>query len=331
MQATVTPTKSLVSSTLEHLPKAKTVQRALLVITTACAILSLIPPLRLAGALALRGAALLVSGVNVIDSWKMESTLGRLSQIAKVGLVVLGIVGLAVASPALIVASIAADLGLQILEFGRAIYQRDATKALCHFAFILIDTFALAGLVAGSWELMVTALAVQGTAMLSLGIAAFAYALTNKESGSFIDSFCFITLAAVGYAGAITTSKIEGMYVKKARFEVKNNGKGTMVVKDYNNQTVVTLEPGESAKFDIKGSEGYGVQGRSLAAYYYDKRGYVIKSHWITSNDFDRDIRQHALPAKYFPTLAVGGLAILTRTFRKLFLSKNSNHPVSLQ
>lgn len=333
MQASITPTKSLVSSTLERLslPKTKHMQRTLLIIATACAILSLIPPLRLAGALALRGTAILASGVNVIDSWKMETTLGRLCQIAKVAVVVLGVVALAVASPVLIVASIAADLGLQIVEFGRALYHRDVTKALCHFAFILIDTFALAGLIAGSWELMVTALAVQGTAMLCLGIAALAWGITNHDKGSLIDSLCFALLTAVGYAGAITTSKIEDMAVKKARFDVKNNTDGKMEIENYYGETVETIEPGKSAQFEIGKYEGFGMYGKTVKVFYYNPQGQFDHIDYIVSTDFDRDITKYALPAKYFPTLPVGGNTFI-QNFRKLFLSKDKqNHPVQMQ
>src|ERR1700684_617967 len=87
------------------IPKSKHIQKGLLILTVACATLSLIPPLRLAGALALRATVLLSSGVNCIDSWKKEGVAGRLTQFAKVAIVVLGLVALAAASPILVAAS----------------------------------------------------------------------------------------------------------------------------------------------------------------------------------------------------------------------------------
>lgn len=308
------------------LPRAKHMQKGLLIATTACAILSLIPPLRLAGALALRGVALLASGVNVMDDWKREGALGRLMKIAKVAVVILGLVALAAASPVLVIASLVVDLALQIFEFGKAIYERDVIRALSHLAFIVIDTLALAGIIAGSWELMVAAIAVQSAAMLAFAGLSFLFAYLNQDASQFIDTLCFIALAGTGIAGAVRIAEISK---PQARFYWKNITEYEMEAKDSNGEVVATLKPGESAEFtlDIKETifEDYS-EGPAVKLYYKDQ---FFTPHYLEPTELIDVVTQKAMPASLFPTVPVGGPAFAFN-FRKLFTEKKSAYPTHM-
>lgn len=311
------------------LPKTKHVQRALLVATTACAILSLIPPLRLAGALALRGIALLTSGVNVMDSWKIEGIPGRVAQAAKIALVALGLIALATSSPILLIASVAADLALQIFELGKCLFEAESmTKALCHLAFIVIDTLLLAGLIVGSWELIVAALAVQAAAMGALALGMLFVASQNKNNVSYIDSLCFLTLTAVGIAGSITSAKLISDYFENPKFELKNDTKHQMVVYDKNKNVIATINPGKTARFELKDATyTYNHGWDRVNIVYYDKMGLPVATTTALGDPY---LQQFPMEPKNFPTLPLGSLAIVLQNLRKLFHIRPASHPVAL-
>lgn len=290
----------------------KKFNKGLLIVSTACAILSLIPPLRLAGALALRGTALLSSGVNGMDSWKTEGILGRITQISQVALIILGIIAVATASPVLILASIAADLALQIFEMGRCLNQKEYSKALCHLGIVVIDTLLLAGLIVGSWELMVAALSVQATAMLVFMCAAGAMALENKDNSLLLEATCFAILAGVGVTGALTTAEMRSLTPKNPHFKFKSDSDQPKIILDKNNRIITILESGESTNFQLP-KDGYV----NVIDYKYGPG-------METTVYGDRFINWFSLDPKYFPTLPVGGFAFIPTLFKKLFPSKKA-------
>lgn len=181
------------------------VQRGLLVLTTACAVLSLIPPCRLAGSLALRSVALLSSGVNCAEVLQKEDKLSLVTQSSKVALVALGLVGVIAASPVVICASIIANLGLNLFEMGRAMVEGKTERALCQLGAVLIDTFAVGALVTGSWGLMVTAAAVSTVVML---------ALTGKAFTDF-EMVCYPILALTCFATIFSVAPRPASYINR--------------------------------------------------------------------------------------------------------------------
>jgi hypothetical protein len=204
--STVSSIQSTQSSLEGDRFKNKVMQKSLLVLTVACAALSLIPPLRVAGSLALRGVALLSSILNSKYNWEQSDLISRITGCFKIALVSLGIVALAAASPILLVATLAADIGVQSIEMMRCLQKGEYSKALTYFGVIVIDTLALGSIVTGSWQVMAVAVSVSATAMLAL---AFGTWFNAKEDSDKIDIVCYIALHIIVLASFATIDELK--------------------------------------------------------------------------------------------------------------------------
>lgn len=272
-------------------PRSKVLEKSLLVTSVVFAAMSLVPPLRLAGALALRGVALLSSILNSEKNWKKDDLFSQIMNCSKIAIVALGIIALAVASPMLMVASLAADIGLQAIEMGRCIKKGEYTKALIHFGVMVIDTLALSAIAAGSWKLMVAAAAVSGFGMLILAIGVGAKA---KNASDAIDVLSYAAFSAISFAGAFEMSEFWGnVKTKDANYD-------------------------EARYFD---SRGRPIQYPRKASYMIDhsKTEYFNNGERVLNPvhaEWDYQITQHALDPALFPTVPVGGPAIVTKELK---------------
>lgn len=192
-------------------------QKILLGMTALCAIITAIPPLRLGGSLAMRS----VSFLSVAISKTPEGKEGPIVKAAKLGIVALGVVAIVAALPMLAVASIAADMGLQIFEGAKALYKGDYAKAAMHATILVIDTLALAGLIVGSWKLMVAAAAVSAFAMFVLAIIA-------NSNGHGDQSLAYLVLMGANVATAFTISEMTR--VQKTVVIKNDDPNGKMIV-----------------------------------------------------------------------------------------------------
>ncbi len=191
------------SASSSHLPVKKDrliAQKILLGMTAVCAILSCIPPFRLGASLGMRSISLLSVGISKPPAGQG----GPFIKAAKLAVVALSIVAVAASMPMLIVASIAADMGLQILEGARALYKGDCGKAGMHAIILVIDTLALAGVILGSWQLMVAAATVSAVAIFVLTAIASA-------TGHGDDAFFYLILMAANVATAATIGEVRGI------------------------------------------------------------------------------------------------------------------------
>ncbi len=209
-----------VEALFEKVPK-KPLQRGLLIATAGCAILSAIPPCRLAGNLAVRSIALLSSGVNGVEGWKREGKIGHIVQFSKIAIVALGLVGAIAASPFLLKASLVCDTALQVFELGRALHKGEGKRALYHLVAIVINSAILVALSVGSWQLMVTAAAVSALVMFALACR-----------GNNIDFLGYIALAGVGMAQAMTLSPLNLNPNRTAPFPKLPIGGAAIVTRD---------------------------------------------------------------------------------------------------
>ncbi len=178
-------------------PYRNTTQKVLLGMTAACGLLSMFAPLRPGASLAMRAIAF----TSVALAKTPDGIEGPLIKAAKLTAVAMGAIGLVAAAPMLMVASLAMDLGLQVLEGARALYQGEYTKAAMHATFLVIDTLALAGLVVGSWQLMVAAAAVSAFAMVLLASGAVA---SRHED----DMVSYLALCVANIATAMTIGEM---------------------------------------------------------------------------------------------------------------------------
>lgn len=227
------------NSWTQSLPEKETVQRGLLVATTATAILASIPPFRAAGSLAVRTIAFLSSGLNCVGA---DSKSSLLASIGKCAVVALGIAAVAFSRPVLFTASLVADIGLQVFQMAKHIYDGENCKAALNLSIIVVDAFALAAVATGSWPFMVTAAAISTCVMFGFFLNAL-----GSEANS-LDTACYGILAGLGLVNTIAAAKFTKTKPETSKFTVKNDQdpKGTMSLFDKNGKLITTLEPWES-------------------------------------------------------------------------------------
>lgn len=193
-----------------------TMQKIFLVAAAVGGILSIIPPLRIGASLALRSVAFLAASHAALDKTGSVTNKERLLQIAKISVVALGLIGVAASMPMLLVASLAADMACQIIDAVNAIRNGEGAKAFFHIAVLIIDTLALAGILTGSWQLMVAAASVSIAVMLIL-------CCTACKAGDPISAISFFVLAGVSFAAAIKTSEISRNHFIKFKNETDHD------------------------------------------------------------------------------------------------------------
>lgn len=181
------------------------VQKGLLIATVACATISLIPPLRLAGTLALRVVAFLSSSANCAEQWSKDTPSCRFLKCIKMTAVAIGLLAVAASSAALVVVSLIANIGIQVMNLMKNLYQGNYSKALIHFGMIIIDSLVLAAMLTHAWELMVAAAAVSALAMLIIGYKIWS---SSRNSENIIETACYILLGGLGIASALTSTEI---------------------------------------------------------------------------------------------------------------------------
>lgn len=254
-----------------HLKVMPAVQKGLKIALTACSILSLVPPLRLAGNLATRGIALISSSINGAETWKSDHLIEKIAECSKIALVILGIVAVAVSLPVLSIASIAADLAYNTFELGRAIYHKDLDKALTHMSAIVIDTFALAAIATGFWQLMVVAASLSAAAMLAFGIKVAVQAVENDKPLDTIDAVCNFLQAGVGIASAVMISKIESTNPSNTRrYVFKNPYDKEVQIHTRDGVYIMTVAPGETVEFEYTRYRVYELKIKCLDSAYPD-------------------------------------------------------------
>src|ERR1700722_3007158 len=103
---TIVTTSSLVGATQAAIPPQIVasdsrggIQQGLLILTVACAVLTLLPGLRLAGSIALGGVSFLSSMTNIQDSWPRADQVTRIANCFRMCIAAVGIIALATASP----------------------------------------------------------------------------------------------------------------------------------------------------------------------------------------------------------------------------------------
>lgn len=306
------------------LPSKKSLERGLLVLTAATAVLSLVPPFRVAGSIATRSVA--------IFSSLLDGSEGFATRAARVGGVVLGLTGLLAASPLLLMASVATDIGLQAIETAKAAIKHDAGKALTHLSLLAVDSLLLAGIIAGSWKLLLTASCVS-IAVLS-GI--FLKAAVNTENfGDALEAACYAVLIGTSMASAISCLKVVTTNKTKSHFSVTNSSKESMVIYDKHGKALATCAPGESLNIEVPYKDTLRHQsfavipGPSQGSYsvvptfkgsYVEVASFDEKHSAMTKTKCDAVkideqsvVLKHPLPPQDFPTLPLGGYYLTPR------------------
>lgn len=287
-------------------------QRPLLVAATACTALNFIPPLRLGASIALRSIALISSSLTAGSRWSEESFLGKLSKIGKVAGVAIGLVALTLAMPALMAASLGVDMGVQLFEAGRAIKDGKAGQAFLHLGIAIVDALALAGIVAGSWKLMVAATSINITMMAGAASICFYNGfdrLFNDQeniAGAFIDAMCYVTLMSLGISSAVKQISPETFTEQKYHFQGKNETDKTMYFYDAKDRVIFVAKPGETYDFKCDPQDILiPFKGRYVEVFLTS--GEKMKLTPTETNVvYDTTFRE-PMAASEFPKLALGG------------------------
>lgn len=305
----------IASDFLKTIPK-KEMQRGLLVVTTATAILATIPPLRLAGSLALRSIAFLSSGVNSAGNWEREGIFGRALGCAKIAVVAVGAIGVVAASPTLIVASVAADIAVQTFELGKAIYNEDPDRALCSLGVIVVDSFVLAAVATGAWPFLVTAAAISAFVMAGLAIKAGATSCLNDDPWMAVDSLCYAALATLGIVNAAMIPSYYRDVPLTWRYNIRNRSDYSVEVYNKHGSVVARVAPRDAAyvKIDVKDS----IDGEYAKLIYVGSDGIAADVRYLrpwNAAVFRTELSSPALAPKEFPKVPVGGTSIVTADF----------------
>ena len=180
----------------------------------------------------------------------------RAFMVGKIALVALGIAGAVLLSPAIIVASIAADTALHIKGLISDLMNGKYADALMRLAMITINVLAIAAIVVGSWQLIVAACAISVALMFAMAIKVGVAVFTDKEKdpNAWIDAFAYVALAGIGIGGCVTMAQIVHRIPEKATFDLTNNTEYTRYIYDKNG-VIATLAPGESLHLELPYNE----------------------------------------------------------------------------
>lgn len=222
--------------------KKQDVKKGLLALTVAASILSLIPPIRLAGALTTRSVVLVSSSLECIKPHD-QTLFTRITNYTKVAAVALGIVGLSIVSPSLIIASLIVDIGIQTFELGKAIYEKDVS-ILGFATCIAIDSLVIGAMLASSWQLMVAAATVSAIALGVMSLIASA-----QDKG--LEAFCYLALSMVSCASAFTAAKLTQTKKTNSKFTIENSSDKEFPIYNKQGKLVATIPPKESASFEV--------------------------------------------------------------------------------
>lgn len=305
----------------KHLPSLElsSIQRALLVGTVVCAILSLIPSIGFGGALTVRSLSVVTLGIQVIHSLKNgEKKELILLQIMRLASVTWGLAGTAAHLNSIVASGIALDILFHMIEMGRGAQQKDLYKSLSHITFILIDTFAMTALLTGGWQFAVVAASISSAAMLFFGLKAICDACRKNDLNYVLDAVCYIALMAIGIASAVRVAEITGSKLVDSQFSYQNDTSRTVTIYDKNWHVVATVEPGDSISFTVTADQSYFCDGGRISLHIDTWRpeagdGYHI--HADTAS-WESVIIQNPMNAQDFPTLPIGSSAVITREER---------------
>lgn len=232
-----------------HNTTAKVLHRLILVAIIIFGIISRLPALGFIGALGVKALAILdLVALSPSPSKKNWKTI--LSICGKIVGVALGILGLVLALVPLSIAAFGVDLAYQII----GLYQDRSDPGLIalHIGFIIVDTLALAAVITGGWQLAVAAASISAVVMLGVALYTAVKCCVTKAdvSGSIFDTICYIALAGLCLANAITSAKITNHH-KKSKFQYHNDSQEDQVIETKNGKVLGVVHPGESKEFSI--------------------------------------------------------------------------------
>lgn len=295
----------------------------MLIFTVATTALSLIPPFRFAGSLALRSTAFLTSTAFVHNSENQDS-ISKVINYSKVASTGLGLVGSVVGAPQIIVASLVVDIAGHVLglmganfllinnpNIGVLIPPIPPTNFFKHSTVIVIDSCLLAMIVTGSSPYLVAAGAISA---LSIGVMTLHMTFCDDGKHTKKEIFCYIALTVISTLGTICSAQWASYERTQAHFKVYNGSEQKMTLYDKNGKIVEILSQEEIKNFVVPAEDCYDqkILGFSnnwgiLHVSYGNNQptGEIFRS--AKFYDYNVTVLKEALPASEFTTFPVGG------------------------
>lgn len=316
--------RSAYTQLLSFVPSNEQVQRGLLLLTTATAFLSILPPLRQSASLALRSTAVLSSTAVAAGRWTKENLLSRALLCSKIAVVALGCLGAVLSKPFLIVASLAADIGLNAIEMARSLARKEGGKALIHLGIAVLDTLVLAAITTHSLKYLVVASLVNTAVLIGAGIKA-------EEKGTATDIFCYATMALLSLFNIVSIIELTKTSPSRSHFLIKNRENNEMTFVDNKGNVLARAQPGEIAEFSVVNNKqntipetqvitspgssmpvitviGYKIRGQFLN----DAGQLITRQFRHEYTDYETIVTQPALSPQDFHTVPVGGTALVS-------------------
>lgn len=325
--------RSFVSAVVDELPENRTIQKGLLVTATATSVLSLIPGLRLAGALATRSIVLLSSVSHAVSEGHRTSALGRMADYSRIAAVGLGLIGMATVKPMLIIASLATDIGVQVIEMASqlrvAIHGDDDAlgRIALHGSIIVVDSLMLAGIVTGSWPFLAVAAGVNMLVMAGISISAM-----NKDSNreEVLEPLCYYALMLLNFVSLLSVVQLTSRHYTDSHFNYENQSDERIVIIDQHGKQIVAVEPHEKASFTVPyrdtmhhtsyaampTGDSYSVIPVSKGSYLYAvtlEEGSIVSMHKCNATQIDtaQQVLKPTLAYEDFPTLPLGSPSVV--------------------
>ena len=220
-----------------QLTKLDTIQKGLLGLNVAFVALSLIPPLRFAGSLSVRATLLLSSATNTAKRWQDENLADRTLKCAQVAAVALSLAALAAMQQMLMIASFAAEIGINVLEIIKTTFTNCRGRELeeCYSkrgCIIIIDALVIAARTIGSFKIMIVAYCVDAVAMII-------FAKISQSHHHHFEEYCYLALAVLDVATAFSIAQ----YTKT---EITNPYKEDTIFKDWYDKEIDSVKAGET-------------------------------------------------------------------------------------
>ncbi len=285
---------------LAQLP-SKSIQRALLAATVACAILSLIPSISVIGSLSLRTIACVTAGVQCIDAWRKDEKTGLALQIVRLASVALGLAGVAMNMMHLVIGAIACNILFQASESALSLKEKKFDEVAIRSGLVLVDTFLMIGMATGAWPYIVTAAAISSVAMLGIGISVGIRAGMNNDKMGVFDATMLIALSAVGIASSVIAAEHHESRISKKYFFLNNDSEEKKIYHDLKGNVIAELEPGEKTTLTLE-------RDQSVSGYHVT----------FVNREWEDVIVQEAMKPENFPTLPIGGSAVVLNDRNRL-------------
>ncbi len=292
-------------------PSHKTLQRGFLVCSVALSALSIVPSLRLPAALALRSIACL-SSVSIAGKRALTASHPRLvdylDDIKKIAIVALGLTGLILASPLLLMISIVAETALQAFACIKAFYYQNYERGFIHLGLFIVGALTIGATVSGAWPVIVTAAVVNAIVMVGIMLKVASETNFDHPYENWIELACYTLLAMVSLTAAGMSAEVHEQRISSGNFKITNDSDKSMTIVGRDGKPLDTIEPHQTKEITVPIQD---------FAYYRRVFGYIEgndqKIEFVRdSYNFETSYYQSPVPAHEIPTVPVSGAVLAT-------------------